>query len=82
MRVMPPLRVLRCITRLNVGGPTRHVSLLMNGLDPERYEQLLVHGSAEREEGAERISASESSIHLPDLVRRIAPLRDRCARRA
>ncbi|NRA95245.1 MAG: glycosyltransferase family 4 protein [Planctomycetes bacterium] len=79
---MPPLRVLRCITRLNVGGPTRHVSLLMNGLDPDRYEQLLVHGSAEREEGEERVSVSGSSIHVPDLVRRIAPLGDRRARRA
>lgn len=81
MPSMIPVRVLRCITRLNVGGPTRHVSLLMEGLDTERYEQLLVHGTAGIDEGAGKLSVPGSSVHVPDLVRRIAPLRDRRARR-
>lgn len=39
-----PLRVLRVIARLNVGGPSRHVALLDRGLRQRGYETLLVHG--------------------------------------
>jgi hypothetical protein len=42
----PPIRVPRLIARLNVGGPARHVALLMSGLDHRRFEQLLVAGRA------------------------------------
>lgn len=73
-------RVLRCITRLNVGGPTRHVALLMAGLDPDRWSQVLVHGTAQEDEGAGRIEVPGVKIHVPDLVRPIAPLSDRRAR--
>lgn len=38
-----PVRILRVIARLNVGGPAHHVSLL-SGLDGPRWETLLVHG--------------------------------------
>lgn len=81
MRAMTRTRVLRCITRLNVGGPTRHVALLMEGLDAERYEQLLVHGEPDGSEGAGRLLVPGPKVLVPDLVRRIAPLRDRRARR-
>lgn len=43
------VRVLRIIARL-IGGPAHHVSLLTAGLDPERYETLLVHGAGGRHE--------------------------------
>jgi glycosyltransferase involved in cell wall biosynthesis len=39
-----PVRVLRIIARLNIGGPAYHVSLLSGRMDRERYSTLLVHG--------------------------------------
>jgi glycosyltransferase involved in cell wall biosynthesis len=39
-----PVRVLRVIARMNIGGPAYHVSLLSGRMDPERYSTLLVHG--------------------------------------
>lgn len=44
-----PIRVLRVIARL-IGGPAYHVSLLAAGLEPARYETLLVHGGGGRHE--------------------------------
>jgi glycosyltransferase involved in cell wall biosynthesis len=40
-----PVRVLRVIARMNVGGPAHHVSILGGRADRERYETLLVHGN-------------------------------------
>jgi glycosyltransferase involved in cell wall biosynthesis len=48
----PPVRVLRVIARLNVGGPAHHVTLLSAGLDPERYETLLLAGTTGAGEGS------------------------------
>lgn len=38
------IRVMRVITRMNVGGPALQVSVLMRGLDPERFDQRLYTG--------------------------------------
>lgn len=46
----PPVRVLRLIARMNLGGPAHHVAQLTAGLDPRRYETLLVTGSVGRGE--------------------------------
>jgi glycosyltransferase involved in cell wall biosynthesis len=46
------IRVLRVIGRLNVGGPSIHVVNLVAGLDPSRYEQLLVIGHESPAEGS------------------------------
>lgn len=48
-----PLRykVLRVITRLNIGGPAIHAILLTQQLDPVRFESLLVAGSTSATEG-------------------------------
>ena len=48
--------MLRVITRLNMGGPAHHVSLLGSMLDRERYETLLLHG----EVGAGEASLADS----------------------
>ncbi len=40
-----PRRVLRIISRTNVGGPALQVSALSRGLDPARYEQRMLVGS-------------------------------------
>jgi len=46
------IRVLRIIGRLNVGGPSIHVVNLAAGLDPDRFEHLLVIGRESRDEGS------------------------------
>jgi glycosyltransferase involved in cell wall biosynthesis len=45
--MMPRIRVLRIIARLNVGGPAIHATLLTERLDPSRYESRLVAGNVE-----------------------------------
>lgn len=49
----PPdrIRVLRVIARLNIGGPSIHVHLLTNGLDPNRFASRLVAGRISPSEG-------------------------------
>jgi hypothetical protein len=43
-RTSGPIRIVRVIARLNMGGPAHHVGLLGSRLDPERFETLLLHG--------------------------------------
>jgi glycosyltransferase involved in cell wall biosynthesis len=47
----PRLRILRVVTRLNVGGPALHVCLLTARLDPNRFDSLLAAGSPGADEG-------------------------------
>ena len=44
MKADEPTRLLRIITRLNVGGPSRHVVWLANGLRDRGYETRLLAG--------------------------------------
>ena len=46
------IRVLRVVGRLNVGGPSIHVVNLSAGLDPNRFDQVLVVGRESRAEGS------------------------------
>ncbi|HEV2122972.1 MAG TPA: glycosyltransferase [Chloroflexota bacterium] len=41
---MSRIRVLRLIARMNVGGPALQVTALADGLDPQRFESLLLTG--------------------------------------
>jgi glycosyltransferase involved in cell wall biosynthesis len=45
------IRVLRIIDRLNVGGPALQASVLAERLDPARFEQLLLSGAIDDDEG-------------------------------
>jgi glycosyltransferase involved in cell wall biosynthesis len=45
------IKILRIITRLNIGGPSIHVSLLTKGIDPNRFRSILVSGSVSALEG-------------------------------
>lgn len=73
------IRVLRIITRLNIGGPTLHVSILSSRLDPDRFETTLVAG---RQAAGERAMAEMRSLGdlrpvlLPVLRREISPVAD------
>lgn len=80
-----PVRVLRIIARMNVGGPAIHAALLSRRLDPTRYETLLATGSLARGEAGyldlfgQRV---EAMVEIPDLGREIHPVRDLRAYRA
>lgn len=45
-----PIRILRLIARMNVGGPAIQISCLMNDLDSELFDQLLVTGECDENE--------------------------------
>src|SRR3712207_1530510 len=55
----PPVRVLRLIARMNVGGPAHHVALLSGRLPADRYETLLVAGAT----GPGEASAEDLADH-------------------
>ena len=74
-----PIRILRVIARLNMGGPAIHVSNLAAGLETRGYHTTLVAGSLARGEDsmayvAERLGVSV--VSLPDMQREVAPLHD------
>lgn len=69
-----PLRVMRIITRMNVGGPATHVTLLNEGLTHLGYECLLVTGMETSREGTlkdEFASRQLAMEIIPDLGREI-----------
>ena len=74
-----PIRVLRVIARLNMGGPAIHVSNLAAGLETRGYHTTLVAGSLARGEDsmayvAERLGVSV--VSMPEMQREVAPLQD------
>jgi glycosyltransferase involved in cell wall biosynthesis len=74
-----PVRVLRVIARLNVGGPALHVSYLTRGLEARGYETTLVAGDVGRgEESMAFVAAQEGVevVQLPGLSRELSPVRD------
>ncbi|MCU0498367.1 MAG: glycosyltransferase family 4 protein [Anaerolineae bacterium] len=75
-------KILRVISRLNVGGPAIHVSLLtekLNAPDYPLYHSLLVSGTIGNEEGDMSYYATQHGvepIYLPELGRSLHPVRD------
>src|SRR6266436_5519582 len=83
-RAERPIRVLRVIARLNVGGPALHVSYLSRELDKIGYETTLVAGSIGGAEGSMEYIAEElgvTPVDLPALQREISPFQDLVAAR-
>lgn len=73
------LRVVRIITRLNVGGPTFHVRHLARDLPRHGFETVVLHGSSGASEGNLARLLDEAGIRherLPELGRNPAPWRD------
>jgi glycosyltransferase involved in cell wall biosynthesis len=71
-----PIRILRVIARLNVGGPALHVSYLTRFLAARGYETTLVAGSVGEGEGSMDYVARElgvEPVYIPELQREIAP---------
>jgi glycosyltransferase involved in cell wall biosynthesis len=70
-----PLRVLRVIARLNVGGPALHTVILNDGLRQRGYDTLLVYGSVGPQEASfEELAKARGlpTVYIPQLGRRIS----------
>jgi glycosyltransferase involved in cell wall biosynthesis len=75
------MRVVRIITRLNVGGPAIQAMALSDRLRARGVETLLVHGKLGEGEGDMRylLSKDVETRHLSALRRPVAPLHDAIA---
>ena len=74
-----PIRILRVIGRLNVGGPALHVAYLSAGLAERGYETTLVAGNVARGEDSMTFAAERLDIpivRLGEMRRDISPVRD------
>ena len=74
-----PIRVLRVIARLNVGGPALHVSYLTDGLAERGYATTLAAGTISDGEGNMEFVAERRGIAVtpvPGLQRDVSPLAD------
>ncbi len=74
-------RLLRVITRLNVGGPATHVVVADRGLAERGWETLLVHGQIDEGEAEIELAALRDlpRHRIPTLVRPIRPRYDAAA---
>jgi glycosyltransferase involved in cell wall biosynthesis len=64
-------RILRIVTRLNTGGPSRHLAALAAALDPYGYEQRLAAGREGPGEGSMRPFVEAQGVKLsivPEMV--------------
>src|SRR5947199_1437940 len=74
-----PVRIVRVIARLNMGGPALHVAYLTDGLKKRGYDTTLVAGSLARGEDSMAFVADARDvpvIRIDELGREISPLRD------
>lgn len=73
-----PARIVRIITRLNIGGPAIHTSLLTRELPALGYHCVLVAGDCEDGEGdmSYLLDPSDPIRRVPDLSRSVSPLRN------
>ena len=78
MSTTQKIRVARVVTRLNIGGPAWHVTILSTRLGPE-FETVLLVGETDAREGsllADARAAGATVIQVPGLQRPPAPLND------
>ena len=71
--------MLRAIARLNMGGPTLHVSYLSAGLRERGYETILVAGTVGQGEQSMAYVAEQQGVQvvtIPNLHRDISPVRE------
>jgi len=74
-----PIRVMRIIARLNIGGPAVHVSLLTAGLNDAEFQSLLAAGQIGEAEGDMGYLARQMGVEpviIPSLQREVSPLAD------
>jgi glycosyltransferase involved in cell wall biosynthesis len=76
---MTPAKIVRIVTRLNIGGPSVHVALLSTRLDPARFATTVVAGAPEAEEGdwSSLIDPARARlVRMPGLRRPLRPWAD------
>ena len=56
------IKIVRIITRLNIGGPATHAILLTKGLNNKRFRTILTTGRVERDEGEMFYLAKEEGV--------------------
>ena len=74
-----PIRILRVIARLNMGGPAIHVANLAAGLETRGYHTTLVAGSLARGEDSMDFLADRLGVRVvsvPELQREVSPIHD------
>lgn len=74
-----PIRIMRIIARLNIGGPAIHVALLTQRMSAPDYESVLVCGNIDEAEGDMAYFARERGVEpviVPALGRALNPLGD------
>jgi len=74
-----PIKIVRVIARLNMGGPALHVAYLTEGLRKLGYDTTLVAGSLARGEDSMAFVADArgvETVQIDELGREISPLRD------
>jgi glycosyltransferase involved in cell wall biosynthesis len=74
-----PVRVLRVIARLNMGGPALHVAYLTEGLAKRGYQTTLVAGTLARGEDSMQFVAEQHGVEIvrvDELHREISLIRD------
>lgn len=76
---MDKIKVLRIITRLNIGGPTIHTVLLNAKMDPDKYESFLLVGNIESNESDMSYFADQYNIkpiYINSMSREIRLIKD------
>jgi glycosyltransferase involved in cell wall biosynthesis len=78
MQTAGPIRILRVITRLNIGGPSIQAITLSQRLDGRGFETQLVHGRLGQGEGdmGYLLAPSTKTLHLASLCRPVSPFDD------
>lgn len=67
MSAAPPMKVMRVITRLNVGGPAQHAIFLTSGLNSRRFRTTLIAGKTDAGEGDMSFLADRYGVNATDL---------------
>lgn len=77
-----PVKILRVITRLNIGGPSRHVMLLTEAFNQNGMRSQLISGTPSAEEGNFHAEVEGKGIpfyRLPELGREVSVRKDLAA---
>jgi glycosyltransferase involved in cell wall biosynthesis len=78
LRTTDPHKIVRVITRMNIGGPARHVTILATRSEPE-FATVLLTGEPGAREGSMLEEAERAGAHVvrvPHLSRPVAPIAD------
>jgi glycosyltransferase involved in cell wall biosynthesis len=76
------IKILRVVSRLNIGGPTLNIKYLVEGLDKERFETKLISGTISPNEGDMSYITRfdrDTMIHISELQREINFFKDSIA---